>query len=327
MNGLDPTAVTAQNYRRFAEREAAGRSPAYESLAAAVAGDDSVLSFLQALPSAKRQPNLLFAAARYLLGSVPDVAALHVLVTDDPGQLRQVMLDRRTQTNEVARCATLLPALSRLPQPLALIEVGASAGLALLLDQYSYDYDGHRIRGFGGAAAPMLRCHVEGPVPLPVTVPQIVWRAGLDLNPLDPGSDADVQWLHCLIWPGEEGRSERLDAAVAVAQVDPPVVTRGDLVDDLAALVAAVPAQAATTVVFHSAVLAYIDDAKRAAFAALVGQLGVHWLSNEGSAVLPATRTVADDGGFVLVENGHRLLARTDPHGTWLRYITLAGTF
>lgn len=164
MNGLDPAAGTAQNYRRFAEREAAGRSPAYQSLPVAVAGDDSVLSFLQVLPSAKRQPNLLFAAARYLLGSVPDAGALHELVTEDPEQLRQVMLNRRTQTNEVARCATLLPALSRLPQPLALIEVGASAGLVLLLDQYSYDYDGHRIRGLG-AAAPTLRCHVEGPVP------------------------------------------------------------------------------------------------------------------------------------------------------------------
>lgn len=104
-------------------------------------------------------------------------------------------------------------------------------------------------------------------------------------------------------------------------------MTRGDLVDDLAALVAAVPAQAATTVVFHSAVLAYVDDAKRAAFAALAGQLGVHWLSNDGSSVLPATRTVSDDGGFVLVENGHRLLAYTDPHGTWIRHITLPDKF
>ena len=40
-----------------------------------------------------------------------------------------MILARRTQTNEPARCAVLLPALAQLPQPLALIEAGASAGL------------------------------------------------------------------------------------------------------------------------------------------------------------------------------------------------------
>ena len=67
------------------------------------------------------------------------------------------MLARRTQTNEPARCATLLPALAQLPPPLALIEVGASAGLTLLVDRYSYDYAGHRIAG-RDPQAPVLRC-------------------------------------------------------------------------------------------------------------------------------------------------------------------------
>lgn len=47
-------------------------------------------------------------------------------------QVRSVMLARRNQTNEVARCATLLPALALLPEPVALIDVGASAGPGLL---------------------------------------------------------------------------------------------------------------------------------------------------------------------------------------------------
>ena len=65
------------------------------------------------------------------------------------------MLTRRTQTNEPARCATLLPALAQLPEPLALIEVGASAGLTLLFDRYSYEYAGppDRRRRPGGADA------------------------------------------------------------------------------------------------------------------------------------------------------------------------------
>src|SRR6202034_3241658 len=73
MAGLDPEAGTAGNYRRFARQEAADRSPAYEQLAMAVAGDAAILGFLRSLPWAKRQPNLLFAAARWVLGSPPEI--------------------------------------------------------------------------------------------------------------------------------------------------------------------------------------------------------------------------------------------------------------
>ena len=29
-----------------------------------------------------------------------------------------------------------------------------------------------------------------------------VWRAGIDLNPLDVADPDDVHWLSCLVWPG-----------------------------------------------------------------------------------------------------------------------------
>ena len=95
MNGLDPALETAENYRRFAMHEAAGRSPAYERLAYAVAEDDLVLSFLEDLPAPKRQPNLVFAAARYILGSPPGPASLRSLVTDMPVKLAAVLRARR----------------------------------------------------------------------------------------------------------------------------------------------------------------------------------------------------------------------------------------
>ena len=67
MHGHDLGLDVAENYRAFAE-DARGRSPLYESLARAVAGDEAILCFLGSLPPEKRQPNLLFAAARYLRG-------------------------------------------------------------------------------------------------------------------------------------------------------------------------------------------------------------------------------------------------------------------
>jgi hypothetical protein len=230
------------------------------------------------------------------------------------------MLARRTQTNEPARCATLLPALARLPEPLALIEVGASAGLTLLFDRYSYEYDGHRIAG-SDPEAPTLRCAVRGPVPLPTRVPAIAWRAGLDLNPLDVTRDDDVRWLKCLVWPGEGDREGRLAAAIAAARRDPPPVYRGDLLTDLPAL-AAQAAAGATLVIFHSAVLAYVAPQDRDRFAQAVRGLGAVWLSNEAPGVmsgLPFTRF--REGTFVLGYDGRTPLAFTDGHGTWLHWL------
>jgi len=319
MGGLDPQLSIADNYRAWG-RDARGLSPAYEMLSYSVAEDDLILRFLAALPEPKQQPNLLFAAASYLLGAAPGLAELRTLVRQDPAGLSRVMLARRTQTNEAARCATLLPVLAGLPEPLALIEVGASAGLTLLPDRYSYDYDGHRITGTD-PDAPVIRCAVSGPVPLPDRVPVICWRAGLDLNPLDVTDDDDMRWLSCLLWPGEAGRAERLAGAIATARRDPPVIHRGDLLTDLPGLAAQAPPEA-TLVVYHSAVLAYVGPAARQRFAATVRGLGAVWLSNEAPGVVPGvTSEERDDGGFVVVRDGQTLLALADGHGGWLQWL------
>jgi hypothetical protein len=319
MGGLDPAISLAENYRVWAQ-EARGRSPAYEALSGAVAGDLEILDFLGTLPPDKRQPNVLFASACYLLGAPADPGTLRDLVRRDPDGLSRVMRARRTQTNEPARCATLLPALAQLPEPLALIEVGASAGLTLLFDRYSYDYGDLVIAG-PDPEAPTLHCGLRGPVPVPARVPEIAWRAGLDLNPLDVTSDDDVRWLSCLLWPGEGDRAERLARAVATARRSPPLIQRGDLLTDLPALVAQAPA-GATVVVYHSAVLAYVAPEDRERFAETVRGLGVVWFSNEAPGVVPGVPLDGrDDGTFVLARDGAKALARTDGHGDWVEWL------
>src|SRR2546430_3353551 len=232
--GHDLSRSISENYLAFS-REARGRSRPYEILAAQVAGDPPVLAFLAALPPAKRQPNWLFAAARSLRGRPADIASLRALVAGRGPELAAVIRARRTQTNEPARCAVLLPALMLLPQPLALLEVGASAGLTLLPDRYSYDYAGHQITGTD-PRAPVLSCEPRGPVPLPDRVPAVCWRAGLDLNPLDVTSKADMHWLGCLLWPRETGREQRLAGPIAGAPPGPPVVDPGNPLTELPGL-------------------------------------------------------------------------------------------
>ena len=319
MTGHDPAKGIAENYREFARLEAHGRSPAYETLAESVAGDPAILRFLTELPPEKRQPNLLFAAARYLLGAPADITHLRAMVSQASIELSEQMLARRTQTNEPARSAVLLPALAQLPPPLALIEAGASAGLNLLVDRYSYDYAGHRLAGLD-PEAPTLWCEPRGPVPLPARIPAISWRAGLDLNPLDVTREDDVRWLSCLVWPGEGDRAQRLAAAIASARRDPPAVHRGDMLTGLPSLAAQAPADA-TLVIYHTSALWYLSAEQREQFARTVRGLGATWLSSEPPGVVPGTDGPARDGHTcVLARDGHGI-ALTESHATWLRWL------
>ncbi|GAB3847064.1 DUF2332 domain-containing protein [Micromonospora andamanensis] len=276
----------AQRYVWFAEREARGVSPSYERLAHAVSRDEELLSLLNTLPEAKQQPNLLFGVVRLLGGPVDEPAAFRDYTFANWSTIEAEVRSRVTQTNEAGRCAVLLPLLAALPQPLALLEVGASAGLCLYPDRYAYRYAGSAPGGhLIGAGEPVLDCATTNLTP-PDRRPEVVWRAGLDLNPLDVTDPADVAWLDALIWPENEHRRDRLRAAAAVAAADPPLLVRGDLVDDLPALAAQAPADA-TLVVFHTSVLYLVPAPRRTAFAETVRGLPGHWIANEGPAVLP----------------------------------------
>ncbi|WP_310621718.1 DUF2332 domain-containing protein [Flexibacterium corallicola] len=314
-------------YFAFAAREAKDNSPTYERWANHIAISPEYHEFLVALPEEKRQPNLLFAAIRWAAGRVPEVFELNETLRNHASAIRQEMLRRSTQTNEPGRCAVLLPLLSRLPQPIALIEVGASAGLCLFPDLYAYDYNmnAHQLgQDPAEPDTPVLHCSVTGAAPLPVKRPDVVWRAGLDLNPLDLEDEDAVQWLQTLVWPDQDARLLRLEKAIAVARQHKPRLIKGDLLDDLPALLEQVPS-GTTPVVFHSAVLCYVRDTdKRDAFIKMLLGSDVHWISNEGSRVITrfADKVAGPhpSGRFLLCENGEPC-AWTGPHGQALEWI------
>ena len=157
---------------------------------------------------------------------------------------------------------------------------------------------------------PLLSCRPEGDPPLPEALPQIAWRAGLDLNPIDITDPEQVRWLELLIWPGQEHRIETLRGAIEVARENPPRVVEGDLTTDLEALAAEAPRDA-TLVVFHTAVLYYVPSAGRTRFRATVAELGATWLACEGAQVLglpsgpPSLMALAQDGRRVAWADGH----------------------
>ncbi|HET6870407.1 MAG TPA: DUF2332 domain-containing protein [Solirubrobacteraceae bacterium] len=327
----DPREQIAAGFRRFA-REAAGRSPLYVETAELVADSPWVLDFLAAMPEAKWQPNVLLAVVRYLFGTPGSGREFVALVQQRADEIAETMTVRSTQTNEPARCATLLPVLARLPQPLALLEVGASAGLCLLPDYYAYDYGGgHEVGPTAscGVEAPRFACRASAGTPLPVLGVEVAWRAGLDLNPVDLRDDAEVRWLEALVWPGEEYRLPRLRAACEVARGVSPRVVRGDLRVDLPALAAEAPAHA-TLVVFHTAVLAYVrDPGDREAFARSVASCGAVWIANEGAHNIPGVAAPTDGhpdpAAFLLCVDAESV-AWTDGHGTWIDWLSASAS-
>jgi hypothetical protein len=317
-------------YREFGEHET-GDSPCFREWALGVADDAEVLSLVQSLPPLKRQPNLVFAAARWHGAVIGPYDALRQVLLGRWPDIEATVMRRATQTNEVGRCATLLPVLASLPGPLALLEVGCSAGLCLLPDRYSYRFTGPAGRvaldPVDGPSPVMLDCVLEGDVPLPHRLPEISWRGGLDLNPLDVRDDDAMAWLQMLVWPEHDDRRARLAAAVELAREDPPVLVRGDLLTDLPALVEQVPGDA-TLVVFHSAVLAYLSEGDRHRFAEAMTARRGHWISNEGPQVVPvidpppaAPPSSAVNGATFLLALDGAPVAWTHGHGRAVRWL------
>lgn len=209
--------------------------------------------------------------------------------------------------------------LASIDGPIALIELGASAGLCLIPDRYSYRYD--TPRGFtsllGDPLAPLVECRVSGADP-PTRMPDIVWRAGIDLHPLDPSDPDDARWLELLVWPEHDDRRERLTAALAVAARDQLRIVAGDLIDMLPGLASEAPG-AATLVVMHTAVFNYLAPERRVRAIDVIRGTGARWLSQEGVTVIdeicarlpadigtPPRYVLALDGSPVALTGFHR---------------------
>jgi len=320
--------VTRDWYTRFAAHEARGQSAIYEAWAVGVAGDDEVLDRIRELPRPKRQPNLVFACSRLLGAPEGSYGEWREWLLAHWPAVADAALHRSTQTNEPRRCAVMLPLLARIDGPIALLEVGASAGLCLYPDRYAYRYDDGSVLGDTvlGASDVLLECATTGPVPLPARMPEIAWRAGIDLAPLDADDADDMRWLETLIWPEQVERRERIRRAIEVARREPARLVAGDGRERLREVAAGAPANA-TLVVFHAGTIVYLGRDDRAAFADAVRALAAdrgrtHWISLEGQGVTPGVQPdgTAPSSTFALAFDGD-LVAFAGPHGQSLDWL------
>jgi len=317
------TDAVADRYDRFARDEAPGRSDVYAEWAAGVAADAEVQTLLERLTPQHRQPPLVFAVSRLLGATVAGYPLWREFVLAHADEMISECARRGVQINEPLRLAALLPAFSMIDGPVALLELGAAAGLCLYPDRFSFrvnDADGAprlRLDPPEGPSQVLLASTVQGDLP-PLRLPQVVWRAGIDLDPIDVRASGDRTWLQSLIWPGEHDRAERISAAMAIASAEPPLLRAGDAIEQLDAMAAAAPADA-TLVITTPGMLVYLARARRLELIDRIRALDARWITIDPPALHDAWRPAidaADFRGFAVALDG-QVVADADPLGRW----------
>lgn len=189
------------------------------------------------------------------------------------------------QTNEVQRSAILLPGLLALAaaagRPLALLEIGASAGLNLWPERHRYDFGAWQ---WGDAAAPLvLRAGWRGGVPARAAL-AVARRAGCDLQPIDITQPDEALRLQSFVWADQAERIARLVAARDLAARwlhDDGVRVQGGRAADFVRRELAAAAGDALPVVMHSIVWQYIEPAEQREIEATIAGSGAAWLRFE----------------------------------------------
>jgi hypothetical protein len=226
------------------------------------------------------------------------------------------------QTNETMRCAALCPGFLTIAAltglPLVTSELGASTGLNMNWDRFSYR--------FGPVPWGDARSLVDivpdwnGPTP-PLPPARVRERAGCDLAPPDLDGPGDRLRLLSYVWADQSPRMLRTAAAIELAQAGNARVDEADAPEWLAERLAGTyPGQ--VHVVYHSIFWQYLDAQAQAECRAALNAAGdrateaapLAWLRMEGDGNSPGaaiTLTFWPSGVT-------RVLGRADFHGRWV---------
>lgn len=233
-------------------------------------------------------------------------------------------LDNPPQTNEVGRSNALMGGLlvvaTTFGKPIHLYELGASAGLNLILDHYGYDLGGTRA---GNVDSPLqLKPDWTGPPP-PAAPVEIVARSGVDIQPMDVWRDRER--LLAYVWADQQRRIEQLETALRVAASYPPPVEAGDAADWVEAKIALEPLPGAARVVMHSVAYQYFPERTQQRIARRMADAGARSSSDAPLAWLRFEKEAGEDQTtlrLTLYPDGKdRLLARCQPHGSAIKWL------
>lgn len=332
-------------FLRFAQEEARGSSPLYERLSRAIAEDPGVLLLASHAKEGQRVPNLFFAAVHFLLlkGIKHPVARFYESLSgafegaQDPypnfrsfcleheGEVSKLVASRLVQTNEVRRSACLLPAFVLVSQmstgrPLYVVEIGSAAGLLLLWDRYGYRY-GEALECGDRDSPVQIVCGLRGhgSPPIANVLPEVGYRLGIDLNPINVRDPDACLWLRALVWPEHGERGRLLECAIEMAQSEPPPLIAGDAIEILPKILSLVPPEC-TLCIFR--VWTWLPQRAREQLSSLTAEYGqqrdLFVISTAGQR---GNEIDLELTSFVKGMKSVKLIARCDTHGEWLEWL------
>lgn len=253
-----------------------------------------------------------------------ETAVRQAIVSDDAALL--ATLDLPPQTNEIGRSAMLLPGFLGIARetglPLALCEIGSSAGLNLLFDRFGYAYGE---AGWGDPSSPVqLAPELRGATPPLDGALDVASRSGCDIAPVDTGTHEGRMRLRSYLWADQPLRHQRLEGALRLAERFPFTLEK----DDAAAFVARKldeRQEGETFMLFHSIMWQYMPDGTRTAISDALSRAG---RQATGTAPVAHLRmeplTLADPFATLSLtlwpDGTTRHLARCDFHGRWIEW-------
>jgi hypothetical protein len=275
-----------------------GVSPLYDAVVRSLIKDPDLLCLVADAGDRPLIYNAFMGAVHYLLLEGPGAKLLHLYSAgaahperisevypefrafcfENRREILELTKSKKIQINEVRRCLALVPALAFISKlvrgsPLALIDVGACAGLNLNFDKYFYDY------GAGGTLGPSqsivtLECRVRGKSnPIVEEVPLVPWRLGIDSDPVDVTNSHETNWLVALVSPDDRKRLDLLRAALAIARQHTPKLVKGTVCSELADVLASAPAELIPCI-FHSFTTHHLDVDELRKFDAIRNEYG-----------------------------------------------------
>lgn len=291
--------------------------PVADALALRLAGG------LHALHQAGRDPALSSVfRGEVTADDAVDAVVARTLLMHDAALLP--WLDGPPQTNEVGRSAGLMTGLLHLAQryglPFELLEIGASAGLNLLINRYGYDLGG--VRAGPDAAELTLTPEWRGPPP-PTADVTIASVRGVDIAPVDLHDPAAAAALAAYVWVDAAERQHRIETAIAMVRRHGIALDKGDAADWIDAQLERPQPAGVMRVVIHSVMWQYLSAQGRARIRTAMAAAGARatperplgWVMMEPNRDLHRheVRVQGWPGGTPM-----ELVALTHAHGAWV---------
>jgi hypothetical protein len=203
--------------------------------------------------------------------------------------------------------------------PLAMVDVGASAGLHLLWDHYGYDYGLARI--YGSPTSPVrINSELRGNCKprFAEKAPNVKSRIGIDLQLISCDGNDDIAWLDALIWPEHASRRELFHKALDILKDERASITffEGDAADVLPHVLMKVAANE-TPCVYQTHIWRQLSPATKAKLNTTLQNVGrerkVFFVSALNQLRL---ELFAPSGNYAWI------LANYEQHGRWVEWLT-----